>query len=170
MTVGLRQEVRAEEIRAAVEGDPSAAAAAVRAVLPLHEVLAAPGGAPQSGCWTCRGAGRGVVDGREVHCCCGCPNCSCGQMLCTEGGLECPTLRAVGDVLGEHQKAHYGAAQIGHRGTKLFLAVVVLAGVWFLGGTLAEASLRRPAVLFVFVLMVASFFGVLYVADRREPQ
>lgn len=47
----------------------------------------------------------------------------------------------------------------------LFLAAVVLAGSTFIGGRLAEVSMRDPRALVTLVVMVFSFLAVLFLAS-----
>lgn len=81
----------------ALAGDLSKPAAAIRAVLLVHTSQPALADGPQQDCATCVGTGTGLVDGRWVHCCCGCPVCSCGEVVC---GDACETVEVLADALG----------------------------------------------------------------------
>lgn len=93
----FRQASLLEGIYTALEGDESRPAAAIRAALLVHTIQPALVDGPQSDCATCVGTGTGLVDGRWVHCCCGCALCTCGEAICDEG---CETVETLADALG----------------------------------------------------------------------
>lgn len=93
----LRHDALLAGLYEALDGDRSPPANAIRAVLLVHISHPPIGEGPQQDCGTCVGTGTGLVDGRWVHCCCGCPICSCGAMVCDEG---CETVEVLAEELG----------------------------------------------------------------------